>query len=259
MYDEEIKFARELSQKAGNIIKKNYKKVREFELKSDDSPVTVIDTKINQFVSESIRKKFPRDGFDGEEGGFGLKRIRKWLCDPIDGTALFNIGIPESTFLLSLYDGEKPVLAVGYNPVLGDNFEAVLGNGAFCNGERIHVSNLSAKDRGYVVVDPKIFIENPEIVPRLEQAGFKIVGMAATGQKFMIVAEGGAVATIRGTGDYHDIGVGAFLVQEAGGVATDLSGNKPAIKLINGKFTLNNGYIAGNPTAHKDILKAITD
>ena len=94
-YSQELDLAIRLSQEAGAIALKywhsqNFKVDR----KADDSEVTQADKECERMLRDAIAKKYPKDGFLGEEEGesLGKEESRRWIIDPIDGTFNFVMG-----------------------------------------------------------------------------------------------------------------------------------------------------------------------
>lgn len=253
-YETELHVAKELATEAGRIIKQGFQSVKGFDVKADRSPVTETDKRVNQLVAERLRKDFPTYALKGEEQSYGDSHgSHVWLCDPVDGTIPFVIGVPACNFMLALFvDGEAQV-AVVYNPMLDLLYEAVRGRGVRCNGQQVRVAESERPDQSYLVLDAKILRESPEIVERCEAAGFHAAYTAGTGEKLMLVASGRAAAMLRTVGDPEEVGIGAFFVEEAGGKATDIAGGP----LLKPGLTLTNGYIIGAPRTHKLLLDTV--
>src|ERR1700744_4484405 len=112
-----------------------------FERKSDYSPVTVLDVKIEKSLKSKLAKAFPEIGFKGEETGYQEGSQHFWLVDPIDGTKPFVRGWPYATCMAVLISDGQAVASVIYDFYNNKLFTAVKGEGAFCNGLPIHVSD----------------------------------------------------------------------------------------------------------------------
>lgn len=67
-------------------------------------------------------------------GDYGLTDAPTWVIDPIDGTTNFVYGFPLVAISIALVVGRKPVVAVVFNPIMHELFEASLGGGALLNG-----------------------------------------------------------------------------------------------------------------------------
>src|SRR5882672_4956086 len=138
--DNYLAFAQKLARQGGQIIKDNFDNDLSIELKSDNSPVTQVDTAINDLISQDIQKAYPDHGLLGEEGSHGSgQEAYQWVCDPIDGTKAFIISAPLSTCVIGLAKAGQTQLVVIYDPFMDRLYHAVRGQGAFCNDQPIHV------------------------------------------------------------------------------------------------------------------------
>ncbi len=137
----EVEFARRAAAAAGE----NAKRIRAGgispETKPDLTPVTIADRDNERMLREMIETEFPADGILGEEGAAKVGHSgRRWLIDPIDGTRDFVRGNRFWCVLLALEQNGAPVAGVAHFPLLGETYWASRGEGAWCNGERLHVS-----------------------------------------------------------------------------------------------------------------------
>lgn len=86
----------------------------DIEQKTDNSPVTQADYRVNDFITTSLQKSFPQIALLSEEGDHtGRKQWQKfWLLDPLDGTKEFLHKRPEFTINLSLVEGAHTTFAI---------------------------------------------------------------------------------------------------------------------------------------------------
>jgi len=101
------------------------------ETKPDRSPVTDADRAVEQALKAILASERESDGIIGEEFGNSGSIDRKWIIDPIDGTANYMRGVPVWASLIALSVGQKPVLSVVSAPALGRRWWAAPGVGAF--------------------------------------------------------------------------------------------------------------------------------
>ncbi|MEN9736931.1 MAG: hypothetical protein RJA26_164, partial [Actinomycetota bacterium] len=101
------------------------------ETKPDRSPVTDADRAVEQALKAILASQRPTDGIIGEEFGTSGNTDRKWIIDPIDGTANYLRGVPVWATLIALSIDQKPVLSVVSAPALGRRWWAAPGVGAF--------------------------------------------------------------------------------------------------------------------------------
>ena len=67
--------------------------------KFDQTIVTKADTEINKYLVKKVKERFPTHSVDGEEEKFGESNY-VWVCDPVDGTAMYARHIQWQYFLL---------------------------------------------------------------------------------------------------------------------------------------------------------------
>jgi histidinol-phosphatase len=103
------------------------------ELKADGSVVTVADRAVETAIREVLTAARPHDAILGEEHGesAGSEGTRRWIIDPIDGTALFVAGDDRWLILIALEEAGEIVVAVAAHPAQGSVWWATRGGGAF--------------------------------------------------------------------------------------------------------------------------------
>ena len=101
------------------------------ETKPDRSPVTDADKAVEAAIKSILQEHRPNDGIIGEEYGTSGQDIRKWIIDPIDGTANYLRGVPVWATLIALSIDGKPILSVVSAPALGRRWWAAPGVGAY--------------------------------------------------------------------------------------------------------------------------------
>ncbi|WP_420431178.1 inositol monophosphatase family protein, partial [Candidatus Poriferisocius sp.] len=112
------------------------------EMKGLVDPVTAADLEAEAAIIEVLSRNRPGDAVLGEEGGGQTEsRGRRWIIDPLDGTVNFVHQIPHVAVSIGLWDGDQPLVGVVVDVMRGEIFQAVRGEGAFLNGQRIKVSS----------------------------------------------------------------------------------------------------------------------
>ncbi len=106
--------------------------------------VTEFDVLVQNTLIDDILQVVPDAKFMAEEKENDVSEISDGLCfviDPIDGTTNFIHDFKASSISVGLiYDGE-PVFGAVYDPYRNELFSAHKGEGAYCNGEKITVSD----------------------------------------------------------------------------------------------------------------------
>lgn len=253
-----IDFMIETARDAGKVILEYFGHARQVRTKSDKGDVvTQADLDADRLIISRIREAFPEDGILTEESGaLSLPEgARVWIVDPLDGTRNFSRGVPFFCVSIGVIRDGRPIAGVIHDPVHDETFHAVEGEGAFLNGERIHVCDET--DLELVVVnmawtritsDGRDFM--PMAVKMTEHTNYtRRYGSAALALAY--TAAGRVHATVLVDIKSWDVAAGMLMITEAGGIVTDYSGNsitlpKPSIDLL-----------AANPGLHDLLLKEI--
>jgi len=134
----------EAARAAGEIAMRYYRGGFEVTIKPDQTPVTQDDQEAEKAIRAVLSRAMPGCGFLGEEFGAEGPTSQRWIIDPIDGTKNFVRHIPIWAVLIALEEDGEITTGVVHNPVTGELFWARKGEGAWANGERIHVSSCAA-------------------------------------------------------------------------------------------------------------------
>lgn len=148
---------------------------------------------------------------------------RYWLIDPIDGTASLAGGFSGFVTQAALMQNGEPVLAAVYAPALDRMYTAEKDGGAFCNGERIRVSQ---DERRLILTDnyPEPRATAAEMMKALSCTGYMESGSISL--KILRVADGSADLFFKDVvvRDW-DVGAPSLILKEAGGFFTTVDGN----------------------------------
>ena len=254
MNEEYLNFAKDIARKAKEIMLKYFNEEKEISYKEDNTVVTKADKEINDYLINKVNEKYPNHSVDGEEKKFGDSEY-KWICDPIDGTAMYARGIPVSVFSLALVINGKPELGIVYDPFTDSTYNAVKGKGAYKNNQKIHVNNSDLNDNKCFCnfdVWPSAEYDIFDVVKELGKKAW-FVDLGSVIRASMCVANGEFCFTIfPGTiGKYCDIAAVKIIVEEAGGKVTDLFG---AEQLYDQNI---NGAIISNGVTHNEIVSTV--
>ncbi len=203
-------FRKELLSVFGNVENTN---------KSDLSPVTVYDVKVEQTLRDRLAKAFPEMGFEGEETGRSGNADTYWLVDPIDGTSSFIRGLPFSTNMAALVHDGYVIAAVVYDFLNDFLYTAIKGQGAYKNGTPIWINTL--RDQGNLFMYSLTRRRFGHIQEALSQLRIRtMLPIGASGHAYMMLAEGKIDGIINFTiaRGLHDNAPGVFICEEAGAV-----------------------------------------
>ncbi|MBT8141559.1 MAG: inositol monophosphatase [Gammaproteobacteria bacterium] len=233
-----LNVAVQAARKAGQVIYRFSKKLDRLKIsdKGINEFVSEADLQAENAIIEIIQQHFPDHAILAEESGETQKpasadgKSYRWIIDPLDGTTNFLHNIPQYAVSIALEVDGKLQDGVIYNPVNEELFTASRGQGAFLNDRRIRVSQnkqlaLSLIGTGFPFHANRIQMDT--YVEMFKAVMAKTSGIRRPGAAALDLAY---VACGRFEGFFEiglkpwDIAAGALLIQEAGGMVTDLSG-----------------------------------
>ena len=256
-YEQYLDFAKNLAEQAGQIMKKYFRNNADFKIKEDQTIVTITDEQINQMVIDRVNQTYPDHSIDGEEkSDIKLKSKLCWVCDPIDGTALFNADIPMSVFSLALTDDGQPVIGVVYDPWQDRLYTAIKGRGAFMNNQPMRVSEKILGSKNLADYDwwsDAQYNIGSAVYDLVRNHNLYFISIGSAVHACMLVAQGKmCVYLFPGTkGKNVDIAAAKVIVEEAGGRVTDLFGQEQRYDRDIRGAVVSNGII------HQDIVDLI--
>jgi myo-inositol-1(or 4)-monophosphatase len=204
---------------------------------------TAADRKVETRIAESLRNAFPDWRIEGEE--FGLQQggdpdAPLAVIDPIDGTTNYAWGIPHFGMVITVVQGGEIVSGAVMDPMMGEMFTADRGHGAMLNGLPLRVATEARPEHmlfgaGLPVPGQVVSVTEANYAQALARAMAISSGVRRLGSAALSIAY---VAAGRFDGFFEDgLGIGDFgasvlMVEEAGGVVTDLAGqgvSRPAV------------------------------
>lgn len=241
--------------------------------KEGEGPATDADLAADSAILQALQRDFPPEqfGYLTEETGESPDRLARnaiWIIDPIDGTREFIQGRDDFAVHIGLAvrDGElfRGVLGVVYVPREGKMYHAISGGGAFlrrdADGEdqSIKVNETPIAEAQFVVTRARIGDRLQAGLDALRPAGVMNVG--SFGVKAMTVADGRAGAylnTAKRSCKEWDACAPAVIVEEAGGIITDLRGEP--LTYNKDDVYVENGVLAAAPGIHAAALPILRD
>jgi myo-inositol-1(or 4)-monophosphatase len=246
----------ETTQEAGKILLEYFETDLEIGMKGAEDVVTEADRASERFLLEKLRDLLPGSAFFGEETGFHEGEGYTWVVDPLDGTHNYSIGIPLWACSVGLLDENRvPILGVLDFPTLKKTYWAERGGGAYRNGKTIQVSTGPLGPTSPIGVQSRIRL--PEFPPHIEKATAKYCcrSLGAIAYHAAMVAEGNMRACVDLKVKLHDIAAATVILEEAGGVVTDIDG-KPIFPLQMNYADLVEyplPFFAGDPKTAPDL------
>lgn len=226
-----LQAVQECAELAGSVAFAHYRTGVAVEWKADGSPVTAADRGAEEAVREWIRTRFPADGVLGEEFGERTGTSgRRWVVDPIDGTKAFVRGVPLWGSLVAVVEGERVLAGAACFPATGETIAAAAGCGAWHNKSRAHVSAVAELGAATALVTDALTFSP---LSRTE-AWARLAGAVAVTRTwgdafgYLMVATGRAEVMVDPIANAWDIACFVPIIEEAGGVFTDLTGASTA-------------------------------
>ena len=189
-------------------------------LKADQSPLTLADQASHKAIEAYLRETgIPVLSEDGAQTDYAIRKNWDyfWLIDPLDGTKEFVKRNGEFTVNIALIQKGTPILGVVQTPVTQDLYFAVLGSGAYKNGEPIEAAKFDISDAKLNVVASRSHL-NPETQLFLDQLKNPQIVSKGSSLKLLMVAEGTAHLYPRFAPTMEwDTAAAQIIVTEAGG------------------------------------------
>ncbi|HOZ36282.1 MAG TPA: inositol monophosphatase [bacterium] len=257
-----LKFTIDLAKRAGNLALSKMGKIQKITSKTDRRDVaTDVDIKVEELIVEEIRKNFPHHNIIREEGqDIDNHSKDAWIIDPIDGTKYFAAGVKHFAVSIALWQKERPILGVVYQPGTDECWWAEKGGGAFLNNKKIKVSHLrtmadtiiSVGGGGIANKSKKEQTEYLKVLNKIVPVCNRFRALGAGSLCLCYLAQGYLEAHISSPirpAKIWDVAAGMIIAEEAGAKITNSKGKWP------GRNT--NDLIVTNGHIHQQLLKLL--
>ncbi|PJZ46873.1 inositol monophosphatase family protein [Leptospira brenneri] len=212
------------------------------------------DGKLGDILIRFLQKSFPKDGIICEDKPTIDGGDFKWVLDPVDGSMNFVRGLPLYAISFGLEHRETPVGGVVIVPPQESVYSAVMGEGAYKNGEQIRTSRISELNRA--IFSPNLPTKRAHMIQEImaDLSGFLTYARSfrRTGSFVLdacFIAEGVMDAIWEKTVKHWDVSAISVILTEAGGKLTDLNG----VHYYTGLPEL----VASNGVLHSEILNLL--
>ena len=246
--------AHKLADAAGVESRKYFRQAIDVIAKGDDSPVTIADRDAEAAMRRLIKEAAPDHGIFGEEHGIeNIDARHVWVLDPIDGTAAFITGLPTFGNLIALAENKEPVIGIINQPIAGERWTGIRGQGATFNGTPIRTRDCGG------LANAAMFITTPEMLTteeELETFGelkgtVRLTRYGGDCYSYGLLASGHADLVFEADLKPYDFMALVNVVEEAGGVMSDWQGNP--LTLESGRQVI----AAANRRLHEEALELI--
>src|SRR5580704_6389331 len=248
----ELQAALDAAEQAASIARSLFQHNIEVRIKADKSPVTEADVRCEIAIREILEARFPSHGFYGEETGSRDEDAESlWLVDPIDGTKAFVREYAMFSTQIALMRRGEIVLGVSSAPVYGELSFAERGRGAYLNGKRVSVSQISTIESAALSSGNMKSLATGSQWTRYGALIAQLGRIRGYGDflHYHLLASGKIDAVVETDVNILDIAACVAIVNEAGGRFTELSG--APITLESTSVLATNGHM------HAPILAAL--
>jgi myo-inositol-1(or 4)-monophosphatase len=219
-----------LTRKAGDTLMKHFR--QDWALLKERSTAkeaaTSYDKEIDRLIVEEIKRHYPHHSLLTEESGY-LQGDPDWLwiVDSLDGTGDFANFNPFFSICIALMHQGELLMGVVYAPAIDEFYFAEKGKGAYLNGVKIQVSDVSDISQSYI-----FYCEGGEkdrrrtggLLHKVYPLVTDIRKLGSAGLETAWVAAGKGEAYFSTSIEPWDVAPGVLLVQEAGGKVSDFQG-----------------------------------
>jgi fructose-1,6-bisphosphatase/inositol monophosphatase family enzyme len=250
--------ARKAAETAAEIMLAAYQTPIEKETKSRGNFLTKVDLACEGATLELLSAEYPDMPVLAEETSATVGDWKSgwlWVVDPIDGTSNFARGIPTFCFNIALCRDGEPVLGLTQQPVTGDEFVAVAGEGLTVGGSPSRVSEAATMSDALTGFGLGYSYERSGLMLGILAdlwPGFlhvQNIGSAALGLAY--AASGRFDLYVHAMLAPWDMAAGLVQIREAGGLVLDRAGGHATI--------FSEGLAAGAPGPVREFIAATKD
>jgi myo-inositol-1(or 4)-monophosphatase len=216
------------ARQAGALARTLLTKPLEIQSKGAAGPVTNVDFAVDALLTEMLLGARADYGWLSEEAPDEryrrIGKARTFMLDPIDGTAAMIAGAPQWTISIGIIEGTAAFAGVVYNPMTDELFLGAIGEGATLNGKPARASARAEIEGARMIGQRSRFSHKrwPTPWPKMD-----VIERQSIAYRMALVAAGLGDATVLfGWKNEWDIAAGAALIEAAGGVVTDMWGEK---------------------------------
>ncbi|WP_102027488.1 inositol monophosphatase family protein [Salirhabdus sp. Marseille-P4669] len=216
----------------GKEIRESVHKPHTINLKKDYKDlVTEVDEETEKYFIQKIKSAYPDHKVLGEEGfGDTLTSLDGWvwIIDPIDGTMNFVHQKRNFAISIGIYKDGVGMIGFIYNVMEDVLYYAIKGEGAFKNDEKLPMHTETTLEDSILGINsfwgiPNRRVEEEGIQNLIRRVrGTRSYGSAAL--EFAFVAEGIIDGYFTMRLSPWDIAAGVIIVNEVGGVTTNVEG-----------------------------------
>jgi myo-inositol-1(or 4)-monophosphatase len=253
-----LKFGQEILEDAGALALRYFRTevTIENKLTKGFDPVTQADREVETLIRDRISGAFPQHGIIGEEfGSINEGSALGWIIDPIDGTRAYMTGMTGWGILLGLLQDNEPEIGFMCQPYLGEIWlGSQQGSLLVRQDQTMEIktsSTVQLSDSVLYCTHPEMF-SSSKLLANFEALARKTKLMRYGGDcyAYCLLAMGIVDIVVEDSLQPYDILPLIPIIQNAGGIVTNLEGSSP----------LEGGTVitAANKNLHQQALHFMT-
>jgi myo-inositol-1(or 4)-monophosphatase len=199
--------------------------------------VTEMDQRAEQLLVDRITAARPHDGILGEEGAAheGTSGVT-WVVDPIDGTVNYLYEIPAYAVSVAARVADHVVAGAVVNPVSGEVWTALHGEGAWLDGRRLELGEAPTLSMALVATgfgyDPRRRARQAQVLEVILPLVRDVRRVGAASLDLCALATGRVDAYYEQGLKPWDLAAGGLIAAEAGATVTGLHGRPAGEPLV---------------------------
>ncbi len=220
----------QLTSDVGEVILSFYKNDLAVEVKSNKTPLTIVDQRAHQMIVEGLNRITPDIPVLSEESEDAIFKQRLdwqdyWLVDPLDGTRDFLEHTGEFCICIAYIKNHQAIFGLVYAPLAHTHYYGFNGKSYKQHNNTQTALNVISSQQPLRVVAGRHSTDNENLQQHLEQLGEHRLNYMGSALKFCKIAEG--------VYDYYprfgpccewDTAAGVCILQNAGGRVVDANG-----------------------------------
>jgi myo-inositol-1(or 4)-monophosphatase len=240
-WQQELELAKQAAMSAGQLLKHQHLDGSELISNEGRDVKLQADRDAEFIIMEALKKGSSFPILSEEYGEFGevdTEGMPYWVVDPLDGTVNFSRGIPLCVVSIALWINNEPILGI-INDFNHDRIYAgIVDNGAWCNDEPIHVSDISSMNKAILATGFPVnhSFSDHSLIPFVSmiQKFKKVRMLGAAALSLACVASGAVDAYIEQSIMLWDVAAGIAIVKAAGGCVSVecVAGNRWARNVV---------------------------
>lgn len=247
------------ARRAGDLIVRHINQLDAIKVdsKGRNDFVSEVDRMAEQDIIRTVQRSYPDHAFLAEESGASGDAEYVWIIDPLDGTTNFLHGFPVFCVSIAVMHRGRLEHGVIYDPLRQELFTASRGAGATVDGRRMRVSDTRLLEKSLIGTgfpykqdaDSDLLDAYMEMLKAAMRATSGVRRPGAAALDLAYVAAGRLDGFWEIGLKIWDVAAGVLMIQECGGLVTDLAGRDG--------WQQSGNIVAGNPKIQEALLELI--